>query len=284
MAKEEEALVLGPDGRLVQRELGVDVGVENYNTYEEAVDALIEQKDAMERTVIEVNWNIGRQAFLLSQGAKYGDHKLEDLAKDLDMSLSSLYTNRTLYTKYTLDDVRRFCEANISYRKVTFLMACNDEYEREKIREALEENRIGEEPLKLMVSNANEGIVMPEDPQGLQAYVDMCKAGNKPEAPEEDDEEEEEEEEAPSDPIEKFRANLQTSCDELSLVLSDFTRKVDGIVNVLNGEIWGGFDDKIKESFKGILTGTAQQLSLTLRKGFALQRKLPTPDTKEADK
>ena len=116
MAETEEVMVMGPNGTLVPRELGVDFGVENYETYEEAIDALSEQQTAAEKQTIEVNWNIGRQAWIVSAGAKYGSHSIEEFAKDLDMSMSSVYTARNFYSKYSLDAVHRLIDNNLSYR------------------------------------------------------------------------------------------------------------------------------------------------------------------------
>lgn len=279
-------MVMGPNGTLVPRELGVDFGVENYETYEEAIDALSEQQTAAEKQTIEVNWNIGRQAWIVSAGAKYGSHSIEEFAKDLDMSMSSVYTARNFYSKYSLDAVHRLIDNNLSYRKIVMLLGCNDELERDKLEDALKEFRIGEEPLKLMVAAANEGVVMPEDPAGMRAYVDMCKEGTKPGVDEEaeDDDEEEEEETVPTDPVEKIRAQMQTSCDELSLAISALDQKVSAFSNFLKGDLWGSIDAETKASFNGMLSGLATEISDSSRKTWQLQRMLPAPATKEADK
>ena len=87
--------------------------------------------------------------------------------------------------------------------------------------------RMDDETFRTVVNNANDGVVMPEDPAGMRAYIDKWKEGWRPGKDEDSEDEEyeddEDDEKAPVDPADKFLANLRTYVDNLSWKIDDLS-------------------------------------------------------------
>ena len=274
------------NGSLVQREYGKDEGSKDYSTYAEAIDDLIEMKSSLEHQILELNWNIGRQAYIVKEGSSYGGHDVTELANDLDMSTSSVYTAIKFYETYTLEDVHRMRDANIPFRRAISMMKLEWD-EREQIEGLLADHRINDDTFKKLVQNTEDGIPIPEDAAEQRAYIDNIREGKTFEREQElennDDFEDDEEVINASDPVEKIRANITTEVNNMSLVLSDLDQKVTGMINVLKGDQWSSLDAETKETFKGMLGGLSKELSRTLNRSYQLVRLLPQPVTKDAD-
>ena len=285
MANNEEALVMNSEGYMVQREYGKDEGTKEYKNYAEAVDDLIEMKSTLEHQFLELNWNIGRQAYLVKSGSSYGGHDVTELADDLDMSPSSVYTAIKFYETYTLDDVRRMNEENIPFRRAIALMKLQPQ-DRDQIEGLLVDHRLSDDNLKKIIQNAENGVVIPDDPTGQRAYVEKIKNGDsfndEPDDEDDDDDEETEVIDA-GDPTAKFRANLQTSVDQMSLSLSEIDQMTIGMLNTMKGEVYNNLNQETKESMRGMLSGLAKEISKTINRAYQLMRMLPQPQTKEAD-
>ena len=286
MAKEEEVMVLNAEGQLVPREFGVDDGVKNYDTYEDAVDDLNAQALDIEHRALEYTWTIGRVAYLIREKSEYGSHDIDSFAKDLDKSPSTVYTAIKLYMTFTLQDIQRMRDEDIPLRKVNQLMRV-DQGDRERIEEAMTDFRINDETLKQMIENSNNGVVMPDDPEGMRQYYEKCRDNGYKDAfddeEEDDGEDEDDEDKAPASPGEKIVANMETDIDNMSLDISKLEQAVDGMMNVLAGDLWNSLDDETKASLNGRLSNLKEQLSKVMNKCWRLQRKLPGGATKEAD-
>ena len=274
------------NGALVQREYGKDEGSKDYSTYAEAIDDLIEMKSSLEHQILELNWNIGRQAYIVKEGSSYGGHDVTELANDLDMSTSSVYTAIKFYETYTLDDVHRMRDANIPFRRAISMMKLQWD-EREQIEGLLADHRINDDTFKKLVQNTEDGIPIPEDAAEQRAYIDNIREGKtfvKEEEPTEDDDFEDDEEVInAADPVVKIRTNLNTDVDNLSLAISEFDQKVAGMINFIKGDQWGSLDTETKDTFRPQLGGLSKELSRMLNKTYQLVRLLPQPVTKEAD-
>jgi hypothetical protein len=274
------------NGSLVQREYGKDEGSKDYSTYAEAIDDLIEMKSSLEHQILELNWNIGRQAYIVKEGSSYGGHDVTELANDLDMSTSSVYTAIKFYETYTLEDVHRMRDANIPFRRAISMMKLEWD-EREQIEGLLADHRINDDTFKKLVQNTEDGVPIPEDAAEQRAYIDNIREGKtfeREQEPEDDDDFEDDEEVInASDPVEKIRANLTTDVNNMSLALSDLDQKVTGMINVLKGDQWASLDSETKETFKNMLGGLSKELSRTLNRSYQLVRLLPQPVTKDAD-
>ena len=289
MSEKQELMVVNDQGFLVKRELGLDEGAKDYASYNELVDDLRDQATTINRQILEVNWNIGRQAWILKNKSSYGNHDIAEFAKDLDLGPSSIYTAIKFYESNTLSDVRRMRDEDIAYRKAVMLLKAEDEKARSDIEELLTDFRIDEGTLKRIVDKTNDGVRIPEEQSERREFVDACrnldtyKELGKDDDADDDEEEENEDTVDAADPVAKFRANLQTDLDNLSLALSDVVAKSKGIINVLKGELYASLDNETKESLRGILSGMREELQKTSKETFQLVKILPQPETKDAD-
>lgn len=283
----EQAMVVSNDGRLVARTLGVDEGAIEYNSYEDAVDDLIAKSNETEKQILELRWTIGRVGYLVSEkasqnGTKYGGHNIEELASDLGLHSSSIYTAIKFYKQYTLEDIERLRGNDIPYRRAVMMMGL-DEVSRDQIEDAITNHRVSDDTLSRMVKNAKNGVIMPSDPAAITDYIERCKNNDFPEEEEEEDPEDEEKaEKEPEDPVDKLVANVRTSNDDLSQVLTSVSMKMNGLINVLKSDLYTDLDDEAKAKFS-FLVGLSEELSKTLTVGWRLIKLLPNKKTAEAD-
>lgn len=285
MPEQEEYMILRKDGTLVPREFGKDEGARDYASYDEAVDDLNAQSLEVEHRALEINWMIGRVAYLIKEKSSYGSHDIEELSKDLDKSPSTIYTDIKLYMTFTLEDIQRLRDEDIPLRRVNQLMKA-DAQNRELIEDAMTQMRINDDTLRTMIKNANDGVVMPEDPAGMRQYVEKCRDGwskDDDDLDEEDDDEEEEEKIDASDPAAKFIENVNELCDGMSLNIDKVEMDITQLTNVIKGDIYANLDDDVKARVAGVLGGIRKQLSKILNTGYRLMQKLPGDTTKEAD-
>ena len=286
--EEESMMVVGKDGQLVKREFGMDEGAKEYASYEAMVDDINAQTTDLEHRELEINWEIGRIAYQIKEQAKYGNHGIDEFSKDINKSPSTIYTDVKIYKAYTLEDIQRMRDEDISLRRVGQLLRA-PEQDRPLIEDIISNRgfRVDDATLKTLIDNSVEGVIIPEDEAGKQKYVEMCRDGGyakkKDEEPEDEDVEEEAGDKAPVDPGEKFAANLRSSCDEMSLHLSQLEQDVQNMRNTIEGDLYKGLDDATKDSLNGPLAGLRDQLSKTLNKAFRFMSKLPGDTTKEAD-
>jgi len=289
MAEKEELMVMNSEGQLVPRTLGIDEGAKDYKTYDEAVDDLNAQSNDVEHKLLEVNWAIGRQAYIIKEKSGYGNHDIDSFAADLGRSPSTIYQAIKLYTTFTLQDIQRMRDEDIPLRRANQLAKVPEE-QRPMLEDALTQFRMSDDTFRTVVNNASDGVLMPEDPAGRRAYIDKCKDGWRPGADGDaeddiDDEvDEEEEDNKPSaDPADKVVANIRTDCDNFSLDISKLDEDIAKMTNIVQGDLYTALDDEHKESLRGVLTSLRDQLNKTLNKGFKLMHKLPGKATKEAD-
>lgn len=286
MADNEEVLVMNKDGQMVPREFGVDEGARNYDSYDEAVDDLNAQSADVEHKLLEVNWAIGRQAYIIKEKSGYGNHDIDSFARDLGRSPSTVYQAIKLYMTFTLPDIQRMRDEDIPLRRANLLVKVSPE-NRELIEDAMSQVRMDDETFRTVVNNANDGVVMPEDPAGMRAYIDKCKEGWRPgkddDSEDEEYEEEGDDEKAPVDPADKFLANLRTDVDNLSWKIDDTEGAMKSLTNVMKGDLYASLSDEKKESVVGILSSLRKQIGDMLNNGFKLQKALPGDTTKPAD-
>ena len=288
MAEKEEILVMDKDGYMVPRELGVDEGARNYESYDEAVDDLNAQSNDVEHKLLEVNWSIGRTAYIIKEKSGYGNHDIDSFARDLGRSPSTVYQAIKLYMAFTLADIQRMRDEDVPLRRANMLVKVSPE-NRELIEEAMSQIRMDDDTFRTVVNNANDGVVMPEDPSEMRAYVDKCKEGWRPGKDEEEedddfDEEDEDDSKPPVDPAEKFLANLRTDCDNMSLDIDKMEQDIAGMSNVLQGDVYKSLSDENLAKIQGVLVSLKGQLSKMLNNGYKLMTKFPLGNTKEADK
>ena len=287
MAEKEEVLVMSADGSMVPRELGIDEGARNYESYDEAVDDLNAQSVDVEHRLLEFHWSIGRTAYIIKEKSGYGNHDIDSFARDLGRSASTVYQDIKLYMAFTLQDIQRMRDQDIPLRRANLLVKVAPD-NRELIEDAMSQVRMDDDTFRTVVNNVNDGVVMPEDPAGMRAFIDKCKDGWRP-GKEEDDEEDEDEEieevdKPPVDSADKFLANIRTQCDDMSLDIDKMEQNINSMNNVLQGDVYKALSDDNKAKIEGVLISLKTQLSKMLNSGYKLMTKFPLGNTKEADK
>ena len=123
-------------------------GITLYGSYEELVrkarERLAQEVEAMAWT----RWALGAHVKALLEEAKYGDHKVEDLEKDLELSKKTLYACKTLFETFTRQEmVDKIAPMKLSFRALNYLARVADPDRRDEYMGQLSEGKIKAEEI-----------------------------------------------------------------------------------------------------------------------------------------
>jgi hypothetical protein len=112
--------------------------VQKYKTFDDMIKTFKARIREQDKNQLLLNWELGGQVKLLSDGATYGSKTVQDMADKLDCSDSMLYSIKRLFETYPRALIDKFIEKGLHYHTVVQLTGKNtDEDTRDNIVQKL---------------------------------------------------------------------------------------------------------------------------------------------------
>ena len=274
---------------IATRRLGLNELNQKFDSFDALVDAVKEQMYKADRMVLRVNWFIGLQAWIIQSDSVYGEHSIDEFARGIGLSASSVYETKRFYETYSREDLEeRLVPHSVPYRRALALLRCNDEEQRNLIEQACFELSLKDEEVADLVKKANSGGGLPADMEEMKALVSSMKnvdttidppigTDDDDDTDEASDDMEEGDEDKPLknatvDPNNEKAAlrGLGGACDEVSKAISALKAKSDALVEQL--DIIGGLTGKNYENAEKLLIGTTQEITSVMKELYTLNK------------
>jgi hypothetical protein len=148
------------------------------------------QMTGVRNQALRIFWSLGGHVDAMLDKAAYGDHKIDEVCNELEVSKSTLYGYKRLYEVYELSHIENFIKHNIGFHTIYQLLRLKDDV----VRKAFEKKLISKEikTFELAKLIAEENGDETDEPARLPAS-NMQADGSDPEDEGEGKEEEEEE-------------------------------------------------------------------------------------------
>lgn len=193
---------------IIVRRMGTmeDISVK-YKSFEEMITDVRSKIRTVECSLLKARWLVGWQAFIVMEEASYGDHSIDEFARKLDLSASSVYECKRFYETFSKEQLAVLVEHGLPYRKALMLTRCDNSDQRAIIEAAAVSMELCDNDIKRLIEAANDGETFSSDTDTIAAFlaqVDIPAPTAKAELPAAtgDAQEDEEEEDASFDPDE----------------------------------------------------------------------------------
>lgn len=151
--------------------------ITTYASYDEMVDSLRQEINTTEKLILRVRWFVGCQAYIITEGKKYGDHSVEEFAAALGLSPSSIYEARKFYLTYTKEELdQRLIERQVSYRRALAMSRCQDAERRALLEDAAYEYQLSDDEVDALIRIVNGGGTLPSDPACFKEFLENLQA------------------------------------------------------------------------------------------------------------
>lgn len=162
-------------GNIVEsRRLGLEEVNQRFETFEDLVADVRDKIAKAGNVVLKANWFIGLQAWIIQQGAVYGDRSINEFAEGIGMAQSSVYEAKRFYETFSREDLEhRLVANNIPYRKALTLTRCNDGDQRLLIEQASYDLELSDEEMNALVKEANAGKAIPTGAEEVRGLLDV---------------------------------------------------------------------------------------------------------------
>lgn len=157
---------------LEKRRLGLSEVSKIYESFDELVEEAVTQIKKVDNTVLRLNWWIGLQSWIIQETKTYGQANVEQFAGAIGMSPSSVYSAKKFYEAFSREELEdRLLKNNLAYRNALALAGCSDTSQRNVIEQATYDLALSTEEITALVKEANAGVSIPEDAEGLEQLL-----------------------------------------------------------------------------------------------------------------
>lgn len=178
-----------------------------YKSYDDMVAGVREELSKTETRIIQVRWYVGCQAYIITEGSRYGDRSVEEFAEAIGLRPSSVYEARKFYLTYSQEELKdRLLSRDFSYRRALLLSRCNEPVNREFLEDVAAEHNLTDDEIGELVKMFNQGVAVPMDPSLIKEFLNLQKTTRAAEEAEVED--------GLSDPLEEVARRKDLQDDE----------------------------------------------------------------------